>query len=101
MTKFNVRVEKLDNGTEVHLLTRGNSKPITDKEFQQYKESLQKNKPVEEWTPVCGNKVFLTDLRLGLEHCSGKYGVSEETIQAYITKKIPHINPNIYRGTHG
>ena len=101
MAKFNSTVVMSIDGKELHFVTRGRSKPITMDEVDDYcKENdiwLAKDiAGVEDWAPVCSNKVFLGDLRQGLSHCSAKYGVSEKTIQAYIKKTMPHTNPNIY-----
>ena len=106
MTKFNSIVVKGLDGSQIHFVTRGRSKPPTMSEVEENCKDndiwLAKDIAVQlDWAPICGNKIFLADLRQGLQYCSGKYGVSEETIQGYIKKKMPHTNPNIYRGRDG
>jgi hypothetical protein len=107
MSKFNAVVLKAQDGTQVHFVTRGKSKKPTMDEVIDYMNenniilaNLESEIKEEAWKPSNG-RVFLSDLRFGLEFCSNKYGVSKSSIEKYITDNAPHINVEYYNRKDG
>lgn len=102
MAKFNTVVMTTKDGTEVRFVTRGRAKAISKEEMQEYcvANGLAVSFTDEEeadWAPA-NKKVFLIDLKFGLEFCSSKYGVSHDTILNHVRAIAPHLNTNVYIG---
>lgn len=103
MAKFNAVVIKAHDGTEIHFVTRGKAKSPTMDEIADYcaenniiiVDFGEKKELIKNWAPP-NSKVFLIDLRYGMEFCAQKYGVTEGTLQHYVKNKIPHINLDVY-----
>lgn len=99
MTKFNSKIIVARDGTQVHFVGRARSKPFTDEEVAEYLEehglSVREFETPENWEPA-NTKVFLSDLRFGLDFCANKYGISVPALEAYIRRAAPHVNLRIY-----
>ena len=101
MAKFNTVVMTTRSGTEVRFITRGRAKAMSQEEIQEYcidNGLTMAFTDKEDWAPS-NNKIFLIDLKFGLEFCSNKYGVSEDTILSYVRNVAPHMNTSVYIGS--
>ncbi len=92
---YNSIILKTSDNKEIHFVTRGKAKKPTLDEALEYAKSaglnIRDRDDEKDWGPP-NPKIFLSDLRSGIEFCSNKYGVSDDTIENYIKQKAPHIN---------
>lgn len=100
MVKYNYFKMEVD-GKQLIFVTRGNTKPFTEKEALDFINNHCDWDFIEEGQKCLGfeptnTKVFTDDLKQGIDFCVSKYGVSKNSIESYIRAKMNHINPKIY-----
>jgi len=93
---INYQVKSVDVGSHTyHFVTRGRSKPFTDDEVNQFLDEMLGLEAEEDSTfTVSGplRRIFAQDLKLGLEHCSLKYGASQTAIMKEAKRLFPQQN---------
>ena len=88
---MNVKEILRDNKTYV-FVTRGRAKEISDEEIEEF--FGESSEGSSQFIPNERGRVtlFLKDLRMGLEFCSSKYGVTVENVISEAHRIAPHLN---------
>ena len=89
-TKYNIETIERD-GSFHHFVTRGKSKPFTSEEILGFFEGDTSSEDVFK---VEGGlrRIFAQDLKLGLKHCSAKYGAPEDAVFKEAERLFPGQN---------
>jgi hypothetical protein len=115
MTKYRTTMYKAEDGTSFVFVTRGKSEPFTNQEIQDFLARNRITRPIEAvderlkqlmddkptvieeptntWRLSNGlGKVFLADLKCGLEFCKSKYAVTDADIISEANRLFPSLN---------